>query len=92
MTELQQLQFRKPTDGPKYSSNLLRLLLLLRYSSAHTYKLLLEHFPLPSISYLRKLCQGGIEPLKGAKLLLQKGKIDTDVIMTVDEIFLQKEE
>ena len=63
MTELQQLQFRKPTDGPKYSSNLLRLLLLLRYSSAHTYKLLLEHFPLPSISYLRKLCQGGIEPL-----------------------------
>ena len=92
MAELQQLMFNKPIKGPKYSSNLLRFSLLLRYSSVCSYKLLLEHFPLPSISYLRKLCQGGVDPLKGAKLLLEKEKIDENVIMMLDEIYLQKEE
>ncbi|MEO2160645.1 MAG: THAP domain-containing protein, partial [bacterium] len=92
LTELQQLQFRKPVDGPRYSSNLLRFALLLRYASLQAYKLLLDHFPLPSVSYLRKLCEGGVEPLKGAKLLLEQGKVDADVIMMLDELFLRKEE
>ena len=44
-----------------------------RYTSRQTYELLLHEFPLPSFSYLKNLAKGGIEPIKGLKLLLQEG-------------------
>ena len=52
---------------------------------------LLEQFPFPSISWLKQLSKGGIEPLKACKLLLEEGKMDKDVILSLDEIFLQKD-
>ena len=55
------------------------------------YRMLLEQLPFPSISLLKKLSRGGIEPLKACKLLLDRGKMDKDVILSFDEIYLQKD-
>ena len=66
---------------------MLRYVLLLRYTSIQAYTLLLKQFPLPSLSLLKKLTEGGIEPLKAAKVLLEQGKIGTHV----DEVYLQKD-
>ena len=91
MDELQQIKYKKPVDGPKFSANLLRYSLLLYYTSPQAYKMLMEQFPFPSISLLKKLSKGGVEPLKVCKVLLEQGKIDKDVVLTLDEIYLQKE-
>ena len=79
LNELQEIRFEKPVDRPKYSVGLLRYALLLRYNSTQAYKLLLEQFPLPSLSLLKKLNKGGMEPIKAVKVLLDQGKIG-DVI------------
>lgn len=92
LEELNQLRYKKPDDGPKFSPNLLRYALLLYYTSPQGYRMLLEQFPLPSIIHLKKLSQGGVEPLKAIKLLREKGKIDKDVILMLDEMYLQKDE
>ena len=91
MTELNEIKYKKPVDRPKFSSNLLRYSLILRYTSAQAYKLLLEQFPLPSFSLLKKINKGGVEPLKSVKCLLNQNKIDRDVVLLMDEIYLQKE-
>ena len=64
LNELQEISFKKPVDRPKYSVNLLRYALLLPYFSTQAYKLLLEPFPLPSLSLLKKLNIDGMEPIK----------------------------
>ena len=38
----------------------------------------------------KKLVAGGIEPLKAIKLLLEEGKVDSDCILMLDEMYLQK--
>ena len=91
MTELNEIKYKKPVDRPKFSSNLLRNSLILRYTSAQAYKLLLEQFPLPSFSLLKKINKGGVELLKSVKCLLNQNKIDKDVVLLTDEIYLQKE-
>ena len=55
--------FEKPVDKPKYFVNLLNYTFLLRYTSTQAYKLSLEQFPLPSLSLLKKLNKGGMEPM-----------------------------
>ena len=62
---------------------MIRYALLLRYTPLQSYKLLLEEFPLPSISLLNKLQQGGVDAFKAVKILLEKGEIS-------DEMYLQK--
>ena len=57
---------KKPNDQPKYSENMWRYVLLLRYASVQACNLLLQQFPLPSLSLLKKLTEDGIEPLKAA--------------------------
>ena len=64
--------------------------LLLRYTSTQAYKLLLEQFPLPSLSLLKKLNKNGMEPVKAVKVLLDQGEIG-DVVLLFDEIYLQKD-
>ena len=63
---------------------------MLSYASTQAYKLLLEQFPLPSLSLLKKLYKGGMEPLKAVKILLDQGKIGKDIVL-LDEIYLQKD-
>ena len=81
---------KKPVDRPKYSVNLLRYVFLLRYTSTQAYKILLEKFPLPSLSILKKLNKGGImEPIKAVDILLDQGKKGEDVaFFLLDEIYL----
>ena len=92
LDEINKIRYKKPDDGPKFTSNLLRYALLLYYTSPQGYRMLLEQFPFPSIIYLKKLSQDGVEPLKACRLLREKGKIDKDVILMLDEMYLQKEE
>ena len=47
-------------------------------------------FTVPSLSLLKKLTEGGINPLKAAKVLLEQGKIGADVALLLDEVYLQK--
>ena len=62
-----------------YSSAMIRFALHLRYTSLQSYKLLLEKFPLPSISTLHRIQAGGVDSLKAAKKLREKGHISSDV-------------
>ena len=54
LSELELIQYKKPVDKPKYSVNMLRYALLLRFTSVQSYKLLLQQFALPSLSLLKK--------------------------------------
>ena len=47
LSDLELIRYKKPVDKPKYSVNMLRHDLLLRYTSVQAYKLLLQQFPLP---------------------------------------------
>ena len=91
MDELLEIRFKKPNDKPKFSSELLQFALMLRYTSLPAYRLLLDYFALPSISLLKKLSRGGVEPLKAIQVLLMEEKIDKDVVLLIDEMYLQKE-
>ena len=91
LAELEEIRSKKPDGRPKFSANLLRYALLLYYTSSQAYQVLLQQFPFPSISLLKKLCKGGVEPLKVAKLLLEQDKIDKDVVLLLDEMYLQKD-
>ena len=69
---------------------MIRYALLLRYTSFQAYKLLLEKFPLPSMSLLKKIQQGGIDVVKAIKCLREKGKMSEDIILMADEMYVQK--
>ena len=69
---------------------MIRFALHLRHASLQGYKLLLEKFPMPSMSLLNKVKQGGVDSLKALKVLREKGEISIDLILMVDEIDLQK--
>ena len=45
---------------------------------------------MPSISLLNKIQQGGVDSLKGLKVLREKGEISTDLILMVDEMHFHK--
>ena len=51
---------------------------------------MLETLPLPSFSLLRKLKQGNLDSLKAVKYMLDAEQISKDVIVMVDEMYLQK--
>ena len=88
--ELRELKFQK---CPIYSARIIRYALLVRYTSFQAYKLLLEEFPMPYLSLLEKISKGGVDPVKSsANLLLAKGRISKDVILMIDEMYLQKSE
>ena len=62
-----------------------------RYTSRQAYSLLLEEFPLPSLSLLKTLSSGDIDSVKAIKLLQEEGKISKDCVLMLDEMYLQKE-
>ena len=90
LQELKDIQYVKSKGRPPYSSKLIRFALMQRYTSRQSYKLLLEEMPLPSFSLLKKLSQGGIAPMKALMLLLENGHVDRDVVLIIDEMYLQK--
>ena len=52
--------------------------------------MLLEEFPLPSLSLLKKLASGGIDPVKALQSLLKDDKVSVDSVLLLDEMYLQK--
>ena len=68
------LQYRF-TKKPIYSANIIRYSLLLRYTSIQSYKVLLQDFPLPSLSLLQKISSGTIDAVKCANALRTEGNI-----------------
>ena len=68
----------------------MRYSLLLGYTSAPAYSLLLKELPLSSFSLLQKLACGSVDPLKVAKLMLEQGRISEDIVVPFDEMYLQK--
>ena len=64
--------------------------LMLRYTSAQAYTLMMETLPLPAMSTLRKLRKGSVNALKAVKLYLETGQISNDIILIIDEMYLQK--
>ena len=63
------------------------MLLILRYKSSQSY--ILKTFPLPSISLLNTLQTGGVDSIKALNLLHKNGKISCDIVLMVDEMYLQ---
>ena len=90
LAELQSRQHYKPQGRPPYSSEMIRLALLLRYTSAQAYKILLRNFPFPSVSLLRNLKSENVDAVRAARLLKKKGAISEDVILMADQMYLQK--
>ena len=54
---------------------MIRYALHLRYASLQEYKLLLEKCPMPFLSLLNKIQQGGVDTLKALTTLYQKAPI-----------------
>ena len=90
LDELCDRRYYKPQGCPAFSAELVRFALLLNYTSPQAYRMLLEEFPLPSVSMLKKLQAGGIDALKAAKLLRESGAISDDVMLIFDEMYLMK--
>ena len=88
--ELERRRNFKPKGRPPYSATMIRFSLLLRYTSLQAYRLLLQRFPMPSISLLNKLQAGGVDAIKSIKYLLEKKEISRDVVLMFDEMYLQK--
>ena len=84
--ELQQVKFMK---SPAYLSNTVRYALMMRYTSLPAYRLLLEEFKLPSVSFLNKLTSGKIDSFASLKALQDNNCISEVVILIFDEIYLQ---
>ena len=85
--ELQKHMF---TKKPVYSAEMVRYALLLGCTSIQSYRMLLEHFPLPSLSLLHKISSGTIDAVKCAQTLGNQGNVSSDVCLMFDEMYLEK--
>ena len=90
LDEIHSIKYYKLKGKKPCSSAALRFSLLQCFTSKQAYIYFKEKLPLPSLSILKKLAAGGIEPLKAIKLLLEEGKVDSDCILMLDEMYLQK--
>ena len=54
--------------------------------------MLVEYFPFPSISLLRKIQSGGVDAIKSITKLMENGEMSSDIVLIFDEMYLQKEE
>ena len=80
LDQMKERMYYKPKGRPPYSAEMIR----------YAYKILLEKFPLPSVSLLNKIQQGEVDAIKAVKLLREKGENSTDCILMVGEMYLQK--
>ena len=79
----------KPQGRPPDAS-VIRYALHLRYASLQAYRLFFERFPMPYLSLLNKIQQGGVDMLNVLKTLHEKGSFSCDCILVIDEMYLQK--
>ena len=86
--ELIKLRFYHPR-GRHYPSAVLRFSLLLRYTSGSAYKLLDKFIPLPSERLLQMLKSHTIDSIKALCTLRNNSLIGNDVVILLDEMYLQ---
>ena len=89
LNELNQRNFYKPQGRPPDAS-VIRYALHLRYTSLQAYRLFFERFPMPYLSLLNKIQQGGVDMLNVLKTLHEKGSFSCDCILMIDEMYLRK--
>ena len=87
--ELIQLCYFSPRGRPKYSSQVVRFSLLLRYTSNSAYSFLKKYIPLPSNSLLRKLKSPSIDNCQALQVLRDQNLIGNDIAILLDEMHLQ---
>ena len=68
---------------------MIRYALHLRYI-IQSVQVLIENFPMPYLSLLSKIQQGGVDALKALKTLYEKGSFSCDCILIIVEMHLQK--
>ena len=90
LDQMKERMYYKPKGSLPYSAEMIHYALHLRCTSLQAYTILLETFPLLSVSLLNKIQPGGVDAIKAVKLLREKGEILTDCILMVDEMYLQK--
>ena len=69
---------------------MIRYTLHLRYTSLQACRLFFERFPMPYLSLLNKIQQGGFDMLNVLKTLHEKGSFSYDCILMIDEMYLRK--
>ena len=87
LEELKELKFKKKRT---IFYNLIWYSLLLRSNSVQTYRLLMKEFPFPSLSLLKKSTEGQLDVVKSPKSLKSQRVISEDIVLMLDEIYLQK--
>ena len=75
LNKMNQIQFYKAKSPPPYSTSMIRFALLLCYTSPQAYRLFLEHFPLLSMSILKRLTKGNVDKIKLQNFYLKKMKL-----------------
>ena len=78
LKDLRKRQHYKPKGRPPFSADLISYALLLRCTSRQAYKLLLEKFPSPSFSLLKKIQSARVGSITAVKSLLKKGHLSQD--------------
>ena len=59
-------------------------------TSFQAYRLFFERFPIPCLSLLNKIQEGGVDMLNVLKTLHEKGSFSCDCILMIDEMYLRK--
>ena len=90
LDEIERVVYNKPEGRSTYSPDVLRFSLMQRFTSRQAYSLLLNEFPLPSLSLLKKLFSGGIDCVKAIQLLIKEEKVSADCVLMLDGMYLQK--
>ena len=90
LMEMGNQQHHKAKAHVPFSAELIRLALLLQYTSAQAYRLLQENFPLPFLSLLRKLRKGNLDAIKVCIYLRENGRLSNDITVMVDKMYLRK--
>ena len=88
--ELLSVELMKKKGRPKYSSEIMRFALLLRTTSRSAYDFMKNFLPLPSDSVLSSLKRGNIDCVKALEVLLDRGEVDHDIALLIDEMHLQQ--
>ena len=87
--KLVNVSYYSPKGGPKYSSDVLKFALMLRYTSHSAYQFLSNFLPLPSEPLLRKLKSRSVITSDALCLLRDNGLIGNDIVLLLDEMYLQ---
>ena len=90
VAEMNKIQHYSAKDRTPYSSDMIRFALMLCCTSLQACTFMMETLPLPAMPTLRKLRKDSVDALKAVKLLLETGQISNDIIVIIDEMYLQK--